>query len=397
MIINKYIINKNIKKTIIIIILVFCLQKKIFFNNIKLIISYLKLKTEINKIEYYLNFCKKKKNKKIKIFHNNKNPIISIISPIYNREQYIFRFIKNIENLNFDNIELILVDDNSFDNSVKKIETYERDDKRIKLIRNKINKGTLISRNLGILFSKGKYIIIPDPDDILSKKILNVCYKFAEKYQYEMIRFNGYMGKGILTYNHIIKNLEKKPIYQPNLSTYLYYGNGDLQRIDGFIHNKFIKKEVYIKALNKFHNFYLNIHMIYQEDLLINHIIYMTANSFLFLKTIGYYYISNHKSITKNIIFKLKLKAIFINLKLIFEYHKNTKYERDIINNIFNIIKNDKDFNNNNNYINFKNIYYYNASLIIYNDIINKYLNCKYITDENKKIFYYFKKYLKII
>ena len=137
--------------------------------------------------------------------------------------------------------------------------------------------------------------------------------------------------------------------------------------------------------------------MIYQEDLLINHIIYMTANSFYCLKEIGYYYIRNNKSITKNIIFKLKIKSFFINLKLVFEYYKNIKYERDIINVIFNIIKNDNDFNIKNNYMNFKNIYHYNDSLIIYNDIINKYLNCEYITDENKKILFNFKNYLKII
>ena len=212
-----------------------------------------------------------------------------------------------------------------------------------------------------------------------------------------MIRFNGYMGNGILTYNEIVKSLEKKPIYQPNLSTYLYYGKGDLQKIDGFIHNKFLKKEVYIKALNKIKNFYLNLHMIYQEDLLINHIIYMTANSYIYLKKIGYYYIRNHRGITKNIIFKLKIKSIFINMKLIFEYYKNTKYERDIINAIFNIIKNDNDFNIKNNYMVFKNICHHNDSLIMYNDIINKYLNCEYIADENKNILYYLKKYLGIM
>ena len=386
----------NYIKSILIILFIFFLKKNIIINNINCIISYLNLKIEINKIEYFLDLCKNKSQKQI-IFHNNKNPNISIISPIYNREQYIFRFIKNIEKQDFNNIELILVDDHSFDNSVKKIEAFKRNDKRIKLIKNKKNKGTLISRNLGILFSKGKYIIIPDPDDILSKKILNICYKIAEKYHYEMIRFNGYRGKGIITYNQLAKNFEKKPIYQPKLSTYLYYGNGELQRIDGFIHNKFIKKEVYIKALNKLSIFYLNLYMIYQEDLLINHIIYMTANSFYCLKEIGYYYIRNNKSITKNIIFKLKIIAIFINLKLVFEYYKNTKYERDIINVIFNIIKNDNDFNIKNNYMNFKKIYYYNDSFIIYNDIINKYLNCEYITDENKKILYDFKNYLKII
>ena len=50
------------------------------------------------------------------------------------------------------------------------------------LLKNKKNKGTLISRNNGVLKAKGEYIILPDPDDMLSKYILNNCYKLAKKY-----------------------------------------------------------------------------------------------------------------------------------------------------------------------------------------------------------------------
>ena len=362
-------------------------------------ISYLGSKIEFNKIDFYFKICNNNKKKKI-IFYKNLNPIISIISPIYNREKYLYRFIKSIQNQKFYNIELILVDDNSFDNSVKNIELYKRDDKRIILIKNKRNKGTLISRNLGILFSKGKYIIIPDPDDIISKNILNFCYKLAEKYQYEMIRFYGYIGNGKLTYNHFYKNHDKKPIYQPKLRTYLYYGNDELQRIDGMIHNKFIKKEVFIKALNILNYFYLNKHMIFLEDVLITHILYIAANSFYFLKKVGYFYIKNSKSITQNIIYKLKIRAFFIQLKLVYEYYKNTKYERDIINVIFNIFKNDIYYfflQDNNMHFFINNKYKYNDSLIIYYDIIKKYLRCEFITDENRKILYKFKKHLKKI
>ena len=83
-----------------------------------------------------------------------------------NTEKYILRFIRNIQNQFFENIEIILVDDFSLDNSKKIIEKLQKDDERIALIKHKNNKGTLISRKNGILKSKGKYIIIPDSDDI---------------------------------------------------------------------------------------------------------------------------------------------------------------------------------------------------------------------------------------
>jgi len=194
----------------------------------------------------------------------------------------------------------------------------------------------------------------------------------------------------------LIKHLEKKPIYQPDLTTYLYYGNGELQRLDGVIYNKFIKKEVFIRALNKLNDFYINLHMIYSEDVLITHIIYITANSFFFLKTIGYYYKRNNNSITKNIISELKIKAVFIHLKLILEYYKNKKYERDIINDILMIFNKGIEFKKKNKFIKVKNIYNYNDSLNIYNDIINKFINCVFISDENKKLLYNLKQYYNI-
>ena len=54
------------------------------------------------------------------------NPKISIISPIYNRERYILRFLKCIQNQNFQNFEIILIDDYSIDKSVKLIEEEKK-------------------------------------------------------------------------------------------------------------------------------------------------------------------------------------------------------------------------------------------------------------------------------
>ena len=92
----------------------------------------------------------------------------------------ILRFLRSIQNQFFDNIEIILVDDGSIDNSVKYIEKYKKEDERIILLKHYKNKGTLISRNNGVLFSKGEYLIMPDIDDILSYNVLYNCYQFAK-------------------------------------------------------------------------------------------------------------------------------------------------------------------------------------------------------------------------
>ena len=392
---------RNKKKILfLILILVFAIIKYLFYeiNNIlnyKIFISYLYTIYELKKLKIYLKLC----NSKLRIIKNYtkyNNPKVSIISPIYNRERFILPFLKIIQFQEFNNLEIIFIDDYSKDNSVKIIEEYKKMDKRITLIKNNKNKGTFISRNIGVLYSKGKYVILPDPDDIVNKNIIKLCYKYAEKYNYEIIRYKMYKGNGITsTPNqvYILNNkLEEKSIYQPDLSSYMFYGNNELQIIDYYIHNKFIKKEIFIKALNSLNNFFINMYITLWEDTIISFILYKTAKSFFFLKKIGYYYIKNNQSITKNMskISELRILFIFIVLKLVFEYSKNSKYEKDMSNLLF------TELNQN---INIEYIFSkkeFSPYFKLYNDVINMYLNCTFITKDNKIILKKFQnKFLK--
>ena len=288
------------------------------------------------------------------------------------------RYLTSIQNQDFNNLEIIFIDDCSKDNSVKIIKKFQEDDERIILIKQKKNKGTFISRNLGALYSSGEYLIFPDPDDILSKNILKFCYNFVEKYHYEMIRFNIYTGNGNIFVNNIIKGIKSRPVYQPELSTYLFYEKGFLCQIDYNLSNKFIKKEAYIRALNFLSDFYLNLYLISFEDGIMNYILYRIVKSFFYVKKIGYFYIINNQSITINIskILQENLKCMFVYLKLIFEYTKNTKYEKDMANCLLNDLS--KRFNETNNLV------FLEKDIIFYNDIINKYLENDFITNLNK-------------
>ena len=346
--------------------------------NVNNLIYYLQLKNEIKKIEKYFMFCSNLK--KIKKFKKMSNPKVSIISPVFNREKFLTRFISSIQYQTYSNIEIIFVDDGSIDDSASIIKQYKKEDERIILIKNKKNKGTFKARNIGVIYSIGKYIIIPDPDDILSKDIINTCYNYVEKFNYEIIRFNVYKGNGKIVLNKHLYNLLNKMIYQPKLSAYIYYGNNELETIDSNIYNKFIKREVYIKSLNKLSHFYLNMHMTYMEDSLMNYILLKNSNNLYFITKIGYYYLKNSISITKNL-FKLeqiRIKYIFIYLKLIFEYSKNTKYEKDMANLRF--TKSNEKYN----IIKFLPKTISLDDYIFYNVIIKMYLKCNYITKDNK-------------
>lgn len=336
--------------------------------------SYIKFK----KIDNFYEFCNNYKPAIKKKYKKKINPKISIISSVYNREKFLLRFINSIQNQDFNNLEIIFIDDCSKDNSVNLIKQLQEDDERIILIQQKNNKGTFISRNLGALFSRGDYLIFPDPDDILSRNILKYCYNFVEKYHYEMIRFNIYIGNGNIFVNNIIKGIKSRPVYQPELSTYLFYAKGFLSQIDFNLSNKFIKKKAYIRALNCLSNFYLNLYLVSFEDGIMNYILYRIVKSFYFIKKIGYFYIINNQSITINIskILQKNLKSIFVYLKIVFEYTKNTKYEKDIANWLLNDLS--KNYNEFNDFI----ILAKNAKF--YNDVINKYLENDFITNLNK-------------
>ena len=376
--------NKEIILFVKTFIVIICL----FFNNIisyiiYLLNIYINFKNEIQKIEKYFKY-RNYNIKKIQKFKKIKNPKVSVISPVYNREKFISRFIGSIQNQNFKEIEIILVDDKSIDNSVELIEKYKKKDKRIILIKNKKNRGTFVSRNLGVLVSKSKYVILPDPDDIISKDIIRICYNYGEKFNYDIIRFISYKGyENIINeeFNNFHKN---RPIYQPELSTYMYYGNDELEIIDFYINNKFIKKSSYIKALNSLNNFYLNMYMTFMEDTLMNYILYRTSNSFYFVKKIGYKYKTNTESITNKlfIISEIRIKFIFIYIKFVFDFSKNAKYEKDMFNYLLNRIVKYFNILYNLSKINFNNDFYF------YYEIINMIINCIFISNENMNLLY---------
>ena len=105
----------------------------------------------------YIIICQRKKLIN-GIQNSSLEPKITAFIIIYNAEKTILSSIRSIQNQNMADIELLLVDDYSIDNSLKIIEKCQKEDKRIKLIKNKKNRGALYSRSLGVLNSKGKYI-----------------------------------------------------------------------------------------------------------------------------------------------------------------------------------------------------------------------------------------------
>lgn len=94
---------------------------------------------------------------------NNSNPMISIITPTYNRAEFLKRAVSSVLNQTYGNFEMIIADDCSTDNTEQVVANFK--DSRIKYLKLESNKGPAGARNIAIKSAKGQYITLLDSDD----------------------------------------------------------------------------------------------------------------------------------------------------------------------------------------------------------------------------------------
>lgn len=102
-------------------------------------------------------------------------PIISIIIPVYNVSDYIKKCIESAVNQTYSNIEIIVIDDFSQDDSISKVKEFK--DNRIKIISQAKNRGVSAARNTGMDVAKGEFIIFLDSDDYFDYDLVRKCFE----------------------------------------------------------------------------------------------------------------------------------------------------------------------------------------------------------------------------
>ena len=113
--------------------------------------------------------------------------VVSIIIPAYNSEKFIRRCLDSVVNQIYKNIEIIVVDDASTDNTEKIIKEYAEKDNRIRPFYSSENKGVSFSRNIGLKASTGEYIMFVDSDDELTKDAIRRMVDIANKYNSDYV------------------------------------------------------------------------------------------------------------------------------------------------------------------------------------------------------------------
>ena len=172
-----------------------------------------------------------------------KNCLLSIIVPVYNVEKYLENCINSLINQTLHNIEIILVDDGSTDNSGLICDQYQLIDKRIKVI-HKQNRGISDTRNIGIKNATGRYIGFVDSDDCVKKTMFETLYNIALENDADIVQCDFtriYENQK----NNICKQLDIQKINE-------YKGEDVLYKLDGkegekivVVWNKIYKKELF--------------------------------------------------------------------------------------------------------------------------------------------------------
>ncbi len=233
--------------------------------------------------------------------------MISVIVPIYNSEKTITRCVKSIQNQTYKNIEIILVDDGSIDNSLKMCKEFAKTDHRIKIIQ-KNNGGVSSARNIGIESAEGEYIMFCDADDYVSPNWCSILEKTIKKNLNSWIVSNIYIvdNKGIInskcSNNDMIK-LSYFDIFKMGISAYSC--------------NKIYRRDIISKYVIRFRE-----DCSFSEDVEFNVKYCLTCNDIVYIKEPLYYYVNNSESLTHKYYpntFEHHLFSYTIRLKLISE------------------------------------------------------------------------------
>ena len=114
-------------------------------------------------------------------------PLISIIVPIYNTEQYLEEALLSCINQTYKNLEFICIDDGSTDNSFQILNKFSEKDNRIKIIKHTENKGCVFTKNEGANIASGEYLFFFDSDDKMLSNTLDVLYEEIRKKKVDII------------------------------------------------------------------------------------------------------------------------------------------------------------------------------------------------------------------
>jgi len=281
---------------------------------------------------------------KDKIYKFSNNPKISIVISVYNGEAYLRTALLSIQNQDFKDLEIIMVDDGSKDNSIDLIKELKKTEPRIILLENGENRGPLYTKTKGVLHSKGKYVMTMDEDDIyVQKDAFSSLYFEAEKNNLDILGFiYKYSGSKVDARKFNYPKDKSKVFYQPKIGNLLFHleSNGTVKLSGGSLVNLFIKTSLFKKIIGQIKMKYLNQKMYFNDDYIIYFLLTRNAYNMKFVSRIFYLCLKTWDINEPKVKFRTIIKnqdrnnrkcfGYLIFLEMLFELTKNTIRDKNI-------------------------------------------------------------------
>lgn len=269
-------------------------------------------------------------------------PKISVIVPVYNTEKYVEKCLKSIVEQKMKDIEIIVVNDGSTDNSESKIQNFIKENKNLDIqYLKKQNGGLSDSRNFAIPYVHGKYISFVDSDDYISEEL----YSNLEKYMDEDIDLIKFKMQKVDENGNILEKLDG-PTFEKCTGE---EGYEKLCTSDKFLDPACIY--LYRAEFFKQNNFeYAK--GTYHEDFGLTSLIILKAKNFVSSSEDGYYYLQSNNSITRDV-----------------NYDKEIQKSKDLLRHYDNMIEKIKQYDISEKSQNLIKRYYTNTLILKANDL----------------------------
>lgn len=223
-------------------------------------------------------------------------PKVSVIVPVYNVEKYVTRCLTSLINQTLDDIEIIVVNDGSKDNSEQIIREFKKVHNNIIYVK-KENGGLSSARNFGLIYATGEYVAFLDSDDFIEKDLFLRLEKYIDK-KIDIIKFK------IKLVDENYKEIRKIP--SPSFECV----NGEKAFENLFGLDEFLEVScgyLYRKEFFKENNFHFEKGM-YHEDFGLIPLVILKAKTVISLNIYGYNYLQTQNSITRNLDYSKTLK-----------------------------------------------------------------------------------------
>ena len=224
---------------------------------------------------------------------------ISVLVPVYNAEKYIEKCIKSIINQTYKNIEIILIDDESKDDSLNIMKKMQKQDDRIKIISIK-NQGVADARNKALENSTGTFVTFVDSDDTIDNDYLEVLYSNLEKYNADI---------AVINCKNVIEETGKVLHKDFGIKKIKEYNN--VEAVKDLFYYNFLRHSPWGKLYKKkvWENIKFPLGKNY-EDLAIIYKTFLNANRIIYIPEEKYNYLIREGSIVHNEIRKTDVQAI---------------------------------------------------------------------------------------